>query len=299
MGEGGKIIATFVLSLFLTSVLIGYFNQEFNGDNSVNTITLPSSMASYYGAQNYITGSYNTSITEIIGLFNNWVYYPNIGMVHTTVGLLNTNDFLIDNIQPSSNGRITNYYVINNSVKKDYTIILRYTGSYDSNEIIVKQDGLHIPKYFQAFGVIIGDNYFISIPNANQYTDVTIKTDYYNGDKDNAPSGSITFNNQVYQLQNLNKIAGVISFKTYYGGISSSALGTTFVSFRSDNVIVTSTTASVTDALARTGSFIAFAFSLLTFSLPAHIMHPFVQILIILPQEFMILVGIAIFAREG
>jgi hypothetical protein len=300
MGNGAVIILIFVLSLFFSSMAISYFNTELNGDISVKTITLPNSLDSYYGSQNYINGSYNTSISDIVGLYNNWVFQEYVGMVHTSIGLLNTNYFLIDNIQKSSSNTVINTYKINNSIKQDYTIVLRYTGSSDENEIIVKSDGLHIPNYFQAFGINLGDSYFISLPNANQITDITIKTNYFDGDDNNDPSGTITFDGTEYTLQNLH-VANIVgsNFKTYYGGISSDSIGTTFVSFSSENVIKTTTGGSVVDTLKMIASFITFTFSMLTYSLPETILPLSIQVLVILPQEFMMMVGLAMFIRES
>jgi hypothetical protein len=299
MGNGAIIVMVFILSLFFTSLSLSYFNTEFNGDTSVRTFTLPSNLDSYYGAQNFKNGSYNTSIVDIHGFYNNWEFKENIGMVHTSIGALNTNYLYLDNIQPAGN-TITNYYTVNNSIQQDYTIVLRGTGSTDHNEIIVKEDGLHIPDYWQAFGIITGDAYFVSVPNANKIQRVTIKTTYYIGDENNNPSGTITFNGVTYNLQNLHaKLDIPFTMKTYFGGISSSSIGTTLETFRSDNVIAEPTGGSITNTLQMVSSFISFSLDMLIYRLPESVLPMWAQILIIIPQEFMILVGIAMFVREG
>lgn len=298
MGKGLLIVAIFTLSLFFTSLIVGYFATEAYGDTSVSTFTLPNSLESYYGAQDYQSGNFNSSITEIRGLFTNWEFQQNVGMVHTVNGLLDTNYFLINNIQPDSNKHVKNYYVINNSVKEDFLIVLLYTNrGVGRTEIIVKRDGLHIPEY-SLFNYIIGDRQYIPLPNANQYEQVEIYTDFFIGDKDNLPSGTITFNGEAFNLVNIEPDA-LKAYTNKYGGISSSTIGTTLVYFNSENRIGDVTDNPYLTGIDRTASFISFVFTLLIWSLPEHIMPAYLQMILIAPQEFMILVGAVMFIKEG
>jgi hypothetical protein len=304
MGNGAVIVMVFVLSLFFSSLAISYLNVEFNGDTSVKTINLPTRLDKYYGEQDYISGKFNASIVDLKGVFNNWEFVNNVGMVHTSVGsflsFLTGNYLYLDTIQPTTSNTVTNYYVINNSIKKDFSIVLLGTGSDDHNELIIKQDGIHIPNYFQAFGIITGDAYFIPIANANQYEEVRLKTYYYIGDSDNIPSGSIIFNEVEYPLYNLHaKKSSVIDFKTYYAGISSNDVGTTLETFRSDNTMSETSGGSVTDSLKAIASFLTFVISMLTYSLPENVLPLYLQVIVILPQEFMMFIGFIMVLREG
>lgn len=293
MGKGLIICAFFILSLFFSSLAVSFLAESKYGDTSVPTFKLPNSLESYYGAQDYQAGDYNSSISEIRGLFSEWQYQPNVGMVHTVNGVFDTNYFLINNIQLDSNKRVKNHYIINNSVKQDFKIVLRYTNIGGKSEIVVKQDGFHVPDY-TLFDISFSDLMFIPYPNANQYETVIIDTEYFDGDKDNTPSGTFVFNGESFDLTNLplrGNAYGVM-YTDKYGGVSSSTIGTTFVSFNSENRIGSPTDNPLLTGLDRVASFITFIFTMLIFSLPEHILPTYLQLLLIAPQEFMILLGL-------
>lgn len=293
------IVATMLISLFISSFFISYFAINMYGYDLKNTIDLPNSIESYSSEQNFITGAYNASTLDKTGN-TGWTYYKNVGMVLTTLGAL-TNYFLIDNINVASDNTVTNYYVINNSVKSDYTIVLRYTGGYDTNEIEVKSDGFHVPYYYPVGNIRIGDNQFIPLAEANKYTDVVIQTNYYDGDKNTKTKATciMIFNGVTYEFNNMFwKDKGESEFygSIFYGGVKSETLGFAFKSFKTDSIIAGSGS-NDSGSIAMIASLIKTMLALVVWGLPEQIMPLTLQLLLIRTQEAVLLIGIAGFIR--
>lgn len=103
-----------------------------------------------------------------------WVWIPDVGRVLTGSG--GTEYKLLLNFVGEENGVRTVNYVINNSVKQDYSVVVReWTGSsfYNMN-IHVHSDGFHLPD-----GILgITDTIYVPFPNANQIEHVKIKTEF-------------------------------------------------------------------------------------------------------------------------
>lgn len=288
------IVATFAISLFLSSLFISYFAISIYGYN-LDVIQLPSEIESYPSEQNFAAGTYNLSTLDKTGN-TGWTYYNKIGMVLTSLGA-QTNYFLIDNIQLGSDKTITNTYAINNSVRKDYTIVLRYTGGYNNNEIQVKSDGFHIPYYYPVGNIQMGDSEFIPYVNANQYTDVKIVTTYYDGDAGNKVNGKcdFTFNGKTYTFTKLfydkQDESGFYGSR-FYGGVKSDSIGFTFQSFKTDSVI-SGSGANDSGSLAMISSMLSAMVKLVTWGLPEEILPLTLQLLFIRTQEAVLLIGIA------
>jgi hypothetical protein len=303
MASGGLIAALFILSLFFSSFFISYFDIGFNGQSQVTPIQLPNSIPSYYTAQNYVTGQYNNSISRVTGIDNSWEFQNNIGMIHTSVSLVPyMNYFIITDLQPSANNNYINTYKINNAIKKPYTIILRYDSDFDENDIYIDNNGFHIPKYTTFFGMADGDIDFIPYPNALNIINPTIITTYHEGNINEDSTATINFNGQSFTFTKLNRMDYVISLirrDYFYAGIRSNDVGTILVSFNSENVIVNPDTIKNTDALTLVSSLITSMIRLMSYTYPYDIIPLEFQALLIAPQEFMILIGIAIFIRQG
>jgi len=308
MGNGGIIAGIFLLSLFFTSAFIGYFAYNLEGLNIENKIILPNSLASYSsgGYNDYSSCSFN--ITEY-GFAGTWNTDPcnNIGLYLISPSIVRESHITIPYIVPNSDNSIINTYQITNTPLSDYGIILRFDGGNeaDNNILYINNDGLHIPSTTwrlldpSTWNNIFGgaDKAFIPYANANQIKDNIITTTF--NDKDN--SVIINFNGNTYSLYNLNPDyhSSTGTYDIYAGDVTNSA-GFTLKSFTTSNSISTTMFKPVVqDTLAQVSSLILAMLKVLTYSLPENIMPLWLQSLIIAPQEFMILLGVAMFIREG
>lgn len=299
-----KLIAGTMTSLFVSSFLISYFVLNMYGV-SVAGIALPDSLQSYSSSQNFTSGQYNLTTLSKTGNAG-WSYVPNVGMMLTSFGAYK-NYFLIDNVVKDSSNTVTNTYVINNSVGGDYTIVLRYTGGYDNNEFIVKNDGLYIPYYLAYFGIVTSEYKFASIPNANKIVHPTIKTIYRDGKQTcnwlgtcihtQEPYLSVNFNGQNFETTKLmypDNPANI--YGVYYGGVKSDTLGFVFDSYVTTNLIQGGGTEN-TNTFAMVSSFINSMITMLTWRMSTDILPYNFQVLFFGTQEFLLLVGIAGFIR--
>ena len=305
MAKGLTVAAIFVLSLFLSSGLIAYFDVGFNSETNINTMNLPSSLPSYYGAQNFKSGQYNNSIVSITGIDNSWEFIPEEGMVHTSVSILPYfNYFNIINLQPDSNNNYVNTYYINNEIKKPYGIVLRYTSFFDENDLFIDETGFHLREYTSIFGIVKRDRQFISYPNADKIERVKITTSYHEGGVNEDSLLTLDFNGNGYTFNDLNRRDYSISLiirNVYYAGIFSYDEGTTLEAFESVNMITNPEyeAAKALDTLSLVSSMITSMLQLMTYTFPYNIIPLEWQVFLILPQQFMILIGIAVFIREG
>jgi hypothetical protein len=296
MGQNAApLIIFFLISLFVSSTLIGYFVVEQYGVK-LDGVTLPESIASYSSEQNFSAGTYNTSTLSHTGNVY-WEWRDNIGMYLVNYGAYK-NYFLVDNINKDSSGMVTNYYIINNSVHGDYTIVLRYTGGYDSNEVEVKQDGFHFPSYSPVGGIKLQDIAFFPYPNANQIDVAKIKTIYYDGDKEGGkrPTVTFTFNDYTFTQKDMFYDQETGTYARYYGGINGGKVGQVFNYFRTDNLI-SGAGAENTNTLAMISSVIATMLRVVVWVLPENIMPLFIQLLLIKTQEVGLLIAIADWIR--
>ena len=299
MGFAIKLVSAMAVTLFLSSFLISYFLLGMYGVNYENQVTLPNQANTIFSSkQDFKSGNYNLSTLSKTG-YTGWTYYPNVGMVLTAFGAYR-NWFLIDNIQTGSGNTYTNYYYINNSVKQDYSIALRYTDGYDSNIIQVKSDGFHIP-YYGLYGLAqTSDNDFIPYPNANKIEDVFISTKYIDGkqnceflqacQKIQEPYLEFTFNGNTFITRKLNYPDNPLDYaNVYYGGVQSDTLGFTFESFNTNNAIVeTNDSGSLNNFM----SVLSTMASLVTWSLPDSVMPLLLQAMLIGIPEFLLFMGL-------
>jgi len=303
MGNGGILASVFILSLFFSSFFIAYFDIGFNGSTEIQTFELPNSLPSYFGAQNFKSGQYNTSIVSITGLGNTWAFFENEGMKHTSVSLLPyMNYFCIKDLEANSANTYINTYVVNNTIQKPYALVLRYTGTGFQNDLYIDDKGLHIPDYSSAFGIKIGDKEFISYPDADKIIYPKITTTYYEGWTDKDSSLTVNFNGNEYSFTNLNRMSyaeSLIIRTIYYAGIYSQDEGTILESFNSENRITNPDTSINSNPLTLVSSLITSMLKLMVYSFPYDVIPLEFQVLLIAPQEFLILIGIAIFIREG
>lgn len=296
MGEQAlPYVLLFFTSLLLSSLFVGYFALNMYGIN-LDGIDMPNSIQSYSSEQNFSAGTYNTSTLEHTGNVY-WEWQDNVGMVLVDYGAYK-NYFLIDNINKNSGGIVKNYYTINNSVKGDYTIVLRYTGGYDTNEIQVKSDGFHIPTYMPVLGIQLGDVQFIPYSNANQITTANIETTYYDGDKEGSkkPNCVMKFNGQSFTFNDMFYDQESGTFARYYGGINGGKEGQAFFWFKTDNLI-SGAGAENTNTLAMISSIISMMLKVVLWGLPENIMPLFLQLLLIRTQEVGLLIAVADWIR--
>ena len=304
MAKGAVIMAVFILSLFFSAGLVAFFDVGFNGSTQITSLNLPLSLPSYFGPQNYLNGEYNSSINSITGIGNEWEFLAGEGMVHTSVSLIpSQNYFFITNLLPSSNNVYTNTYIINNDIQKPYGIVLRGTSNFDQNDIWIDETGFHIPSY-SFFGIKKGETDFISYPNVHLIEHPTIKTIYREGGVFEPSSCTILFNSEIFTFTKLNNqdlATSNIIRNIYFAGVYSSSVGTTLEFFNSENSIVNPDAKALTgsDPLTLVSSLIISVTKLISFTFPYDIIPLWLQVFIFLPQEFMIVVGLALFIREG
>lgn len=303
MSFGPKLVVAFGISLFLSSFLISYFALNMFGVGLADTVELPNQMQLYSSHQDFKNGQYNMSTLSKTGN-TAWVYSAGTGMVLSSLGSYQ-NWFLIDNIQKRTDNKIVNSYTLKNIPGQDYEIALRYTNGADSNSIQVKADGFHIPDYFQVGGVQIGDYDFIPYPGANQIEDVQITTEYVDGVQNcpfmspcvhtQEPNLVLTFNGQSYTTKKLHYPDNPLEIdEVYYGGVKSDTLGFTISDFRTNNIIQETSDVGTTTAIL---ALIDAMGKILRWGLPDYIMPTMLQVLLILPQEFGLLVGLYCLVR--
>ena len=153
----------------------------------------------------------------------------------------------------------------------------------------VAPDGLSIPKSYLGL-VISGDYWFTPLQDAN-LQDADIQT-IYDG-KTN--SLSFSFNGAVYNISSDNLPPLYGSQLNYYEGITTIG-GYELTSISSDYL------PPAGSALNGLSIIIDLAWTMLklaTYTFPYEIIPLQFQILLILPQEFLIVIGVAMFIREG
>lgn len=289
-GHATNIVVIVFTSLIFSTTLISYFLMAMFG-LSVAGIDLPAGRVEYLPEQDFLTNQINETTIDI-SRFGEWRFFSGIGKVlYKKAMLIDWSYLLINNIQKDSLGMVTNTYHINNSVKGDYTIVLRYTSGSDQSEFTITNDGIHVPFYF--LNVVISSPLVIRYPNMNQIEDVIIITSY----NDKLNYCDITFNAHTFRLDNLvNDNSPENLFGRYYGGVASNTLGFTIERFYTNNIIVTNPDANI---LAQFGAFITIAFKLILYNVDPIYLPWELNILLIKTQTIALLVGIIVIARGG
>jgi hypothetical protein len=288
MGSGGYIAGIFIISLFLTTFFISYFNEGFNGDNRVKIIDI-SSIQNKQGFANQtdFTSSCPLSVYDTTG---SWSCDSNglnlVGAGGITYKLKGQHTY--DGIYHSS-------YVLSN-VNSEYYIVVTDTASGNYLHVKVLPDGLHVPSVFGGpIGLRFETGEAQFFPISNPYTStITIETIYninnneltviYNGisyvfDKDKVPD------NMLMPL-------GVTNTQ---GIVSTNSL--TIKSMTYDFKQVESEIQSVIDGLTMTVNLAYSMAKLGVYSFPYDIIPLTLQVLLIAPQEFFIALGVAMFIR--
>lgn len=295
---GSTLVVIVFISLLFSTVLISWFMLQIYGV-TIAGIGLPAGNYYYSSNQDFKTNTINLSTISQKGA-DEFIYQSGIGRVLLT----KTNGYyfsdtwnylLINNIKSDTAGKIINTYHINNSVKKDYSVILRYSGGDDQIEFKIKNDGLYLPNYVGViFAGDIYDTKLLDYPQMNQIEDVTIITNY----DEEKETCEFTFNGNSYSFDNLGhrrEWTGILE-TNYYGGVSSSTEQFTIESFTSNNVISDNADEDIIS------SFIAFnviALRLVFYNISPDLLPWELNILLIKSQGIALLIGLYVLVRSG
>lgn len=286
--SGGNSVSFVIIiftSLIFSTVLISWFMLQMYGI-SVSGIALPQGNTNYATTQDFTNNNINLStfITQGEDTYN---YQSGIGRV---LGIKTGNNYFsntwnylfINNIQKDQNGDIINTYHINNSIKKDYTIVIRYAGFADIIELTISDDGIHQPVY-SPIGIMSSPK-IISYPDMNKITDVNIITKY-NEDKRIC---DITFNGNTYTIIDL-FTHGILPLANYYGGVASASQGFTIQSFNSASAISDDANSNILNQFA---AFLIIAFKLVAYNVDSQYLPWELNILLIKTQTIALAVGL-------
>lgn len=294
-------IAGLSISLFMTALLISYFLVSAYGINYDAGLTMPNSLPSYSSEQNFANGTYDISTLSKTG-YVNWSYFPSIGMMLMGLGA-QENYLLIDNIILPDSKIITNKYEINNTVQSNYKIVLRYTGGADNLDILVKNDGFHLPSYLVA-GVQQGDLDFISYPNANKISRVSFTTEFHEGGEAGSsgayPYAIFSFNGQTFQTKPLKRTISFFGlFQKYYGGVTSDKAGFVFDYFETAGTIAGSGAYGADNPLTMISSLLKTMLVVIVWSVPPQYLPIILNLILIKTQALALLIGIVVLIRGG
>lgn len=241
--EDGAIETTLIgliFSLTFSSLVIAFLLVEFYGAGvagiaaPVNSFPDAQILSSF---QNYQTNDISDSVNYKTERSGTWVYVPNVGRVLSGVSVpfgMMSPMILLNGVSPINNEYIVKY-AINNSVKGDYAIIVRWSKNPSDVIVYVKSDGFHIPKTMDIFG---GEFGFYPYPNANQVENVDIRTEF------NENSGVLKFYfNGVLAFTQIGIPQQIIIpfTATYYAGVTSSTDGFTLKNINMGAIDLTDT----------------------------------------------------------
>lgn len=281
----GLVIIVFT-SLIFSTVLISWFMLQIYGVSVAGLSPKDMIMTgkiSYASFQDFTSNQINQSNIDVSS-YGIWSYQEGVGRVLLQKSTSGWSYLLINNIQKDSRGIITNRYHINNSVKQDYTIVLRYTGGSDQNEITITDDGIRFPLYLA--NVVIGSNLIVPYPDMNKIENVDITTAYDDAER----SVVITFNGATYGINEMNIDVNPLNmFGRYYGGIASDTIGFTVEDFRSDNSIEYNPEQGV---LRLFGAFLVIAFKLIFWNIDSAYLPIELNFLLIKTQILALVVGL-------
>jgi hypothetical protein len=302
----GAVGALFGLTvyIFLISMVLSFLLVNIYGTSNIAGIKLPSQsdIQTFSSSQNFKSGNFDLNTTGQ-DINSKWVYTSGIGMVLTELGQHTYSYFGINNIQEDESAYYQNSYWINNTPvnvfgnHNDYSIILRFTGGVDQNEILVEDDGFHIPIYLLNANFIVGDNYFFAYPNANQVEYPVIKTIY--NDKDL----SLDFyfeGSKIFTTTQLNTDANLFGlWGRYYGGVGSHTQYFTLEQFDTSNTIISTSTTNGSDVIGMLASLFVTIIKISTWQIPAWILPVELVVIFITLPEAGILVCAAFIIIRG
>jgi hypothetical protein len=284
MGSGGKIAAIFILSLFASTFFISYFDTALNGSTEVKTIDLPTSISGMTVTDSFLNSDCLTNLKRYDIVSGS--YSCSVNGLDLFYGVLR-NKQRTDIMQ---SGDFKNAYSIKYINGTSYYILVAEQATPIPTEIIINIDkgGIHIPNVF--LGIIsTNDLWFYPITGINNI-DATILTEY-NG-KDNTLS--INFNGAQYDIPSQNLPTFYGNQLQYYEGVATFG-GYTLVSISSSYL----SSDSIMNGLSMVIGLLWKMLLLAGYSFPYEVIPLEFQVLLILPQEFLIVVGIAMFIREG
>lgn len=253
------VLVGLLFSIIFSASVIAFLLLQFYGATAiVPELPTQNDVRLFSSSQNYQNGTFDLA-THAKSVNSLWEKTDK-GMELTQKGTKAYSYLLIDNLQKDSLGLYQNSYWIDNSATGlygqhgDYCIGLRITGGVDQNEICIKSDGFHIPKYFIDAGTQWGDNYFYPYPGANEVEYPTIKTIY--NDKD--LSVDFYFDGvKFFTTNELNADANLFGlWGRYYAGVGSNMEGYALQEFQTDSSVVDVNTTNGEDILGMISGFI-------------------------------------------
>ena len=233
---------------------------------------------------------------DIINAEGVWTYTAGEGRVLTQLGRNGISYLLVDKIQPEGTDTYDNtYYIDNNAVNilgehGDYSIILRYTGGVDQNEIVFNKNGVYVPTYLLNAYTRYGSKYSYASPNINQITNPKIRTVYTDTagamNLDVYMDDSLLFTTtQLNPNQNLFGVWG-----RQYGGVGSGTLGFTLFDFQTVNQIMDKGTTTGLDTLGYIVQLVTVILAITTFQInPVYLPLEWSIILVGLPEAAIII----------
>jgi hypothetical protein len=208
----GLLFSLTFASVVISFLLLQAYGYQVTGNYAA--ISLPDS-GSISPIQNYKTNQINDNVNYVSKFGSTWNFVTGVGRTLSADGL---SYMALKGVQPV-NDVYTVKYTINNSVRSDYGIILRYTDG-DINQLVVnvKADGYHIPREL-TWGLT--DIYYFERFEANQKEKVEIKTVF------NDKTGNLQYYEDGTQIfsTTLPGELPYISLTHYYAGVSSSTAG--------------------------------------------------------------------------
>lgn len=302
MADSGvsRLLITLVTSLLISSLLISWFLLNIYGV-SVAGIQLPQNTdigKIHSNNQNFSSDKIDYEVINVEGI---WTYYAGVGRVLTQLGYNGYSYLLIDKIQPNIDGDRDNTYYINNSAINmlgkhgEYSIILRYTGGIDQNELIFSNTGITIPTYLINAYWKSGSKYFYAYPDINQISNPKIRTVYDDTDLSLTVYMDDVLLFTTTSLNTNQNLFGV--WGRHYGGVGSFTLGFTLFNFYTPNDIVDTGTTTGQDVLGHIAQVLSVIIQVTTFQInPAYIPLEW-SIILIGTQEAGILICAAIIIR--
>lgn len=299
-----NILIVLVAYLTIFSVITGWFLLNVYGVSAAGIVLPQNTDIGQIHSQNQNFSS-DMIDYDVINAEGVWTYTAGEGRVLTQLGRNGISYLLIDKLQPDAVDSYDNTYYIDNSATNilgehgDYSIILRYTGGVDQNEIVFNKDGVYIPTYLLNAYTRFGSKYSYSSPNINQVTNPKIRTVY----KDTAGDMSLTVymdDEELFTTTSLNENQNLFGvWGRQYGGVSSGTLGFTLFDFQTANQIIDKGTTTGLDTLGYIVQLITVILAITTFQInPMYLPLEWSIILVGLP-EAAIIIAIAKIVRGG
>lgn len=286
-------------SLLISSVAISWFLLQIYGV-TVSGIALPNSDSLgvvYSSHQNFSTNNVDFSTINVDG---DWVFVKNVGRVLRTVSpsaAILFSYLQINNVQANANVYDNTYWINNSAVNEfqkhgDYSIILRYTGGVDQNELIFNDLGVKVPTYLVNAKFATGHKYFYPSPHISQYTNPKIRTVY----NDKTLSLQVYFNDDlIITTSDLNPEKNLFGvFGRYYAGVGSMSEGFALSDFQSANPIVNQ---GSTDAITQIWILLNTVIKITTWTIGEQYLPLEISLIFIGLQEAGIIICVAVIIR--